>query len=134
MSLLQLSYKGNINDLKIQLNLIITQYPKYYSYILNYFIANKLRYFQDGSYDYSKFSPDIRSNSILESYNKIVKTELGEKRTCNWVTFMQFINKELKRINEILAKNTNVNIVYFQKTTKFGLNKYNYDYTKEIQK
>ena len=45
--------------------------------------------------------------------------------------FMQFINKELNRINEILAKNTNVNIVYFQKTTKFGLNKYNYDYNKE---
>ena len=45
--------------------------------------------------------------------------------------FTQFINKELYRINEILAKNTNVNIVYFQKTTKFGQNKFNYDYTKE---
>ena len=131
LSLLPLTYKGNIDDLKNQLNIIITQYPKYYNYIVTYFIANKLRYFQDGSYDYSKFPPDIRSNSILERYNKIVKTELGEKRACNWVKFMHFINKELNRISENLAKNTNVNLVYFQKTTKFGQNKYNYDYNKE---
>ena len=44
---------------------------------------------------------------------------------------MQFINKELTRINEILGKNTNVNLIYFQKSTKFGKNKYNYDYNKE---
>ena len=44
---------------------------------------------------------------------------------------MHFINKELNRISENLAKNTNVNLVYFQKTTKFGQNKYNYDYNNE---
>ena len=107
------------------------QYPNYYNYITNYFISNKLRYFQDGTYDYSKFPPDIRSNSILERYNKLIKTELGEKRTCNWVSFMQFINKELNRINESLAKNSNINIIYSQKTTKFGKSKYNYEYNSE---
>ena len=55
------------------------QYPNYYNYIVNYYISNKLKYFQDGPYDYSKFPPDIRSNSILERYNKTIKTELGEK-------------------------------------------------------
>ena len=44
---------------------------------------------------------------------------------------MQFINKELNIINDILAKNTNVNLVYFQKTTKFGQSKYNYEFNKE---
>ena len=44
---------------------------------------------------------------------------------------MQFINKELSRINELLGKNSNVNLVYHQKLTKFGKNKYNYEYNKE---
>ena len=91
ISLLPLNYKGNIEYLKNQLNIILLQYPKYYNYIVNYFISNKLRYFQDGTYDYSKFPPDIRSNSILERYNKLVETELGEKRTFNWVGFVNFI-------------------------------------------
>ena len=130
ISLLPLNYKGNIEYLKNQLNIILLQYPKYYNYIVNYFISNKLRYFQDGTYDYSKFPPDIRSNSILERYNKLVKIELGEKRTCNWVIFMQFINKELSRINELLAKNSNINVIYKQKT-KFGVNKYNYQENNE---
>ena len=107
------------------------KYPKYYNYIVNYFISNKLRYFQDGTYDYSKFPHDIRLNSILERYNKLVKIELGEKRTCNWVIFMQFINKEFSRINELLAKNSNLNVIYMQKTTKFGKSKYNYHENKE---
>ena len=131
ISLLPLNYKGNMEYLKNQLNIILMQYPSYYNYIVNYFISNKLKYFQDGSYDYSKFPPDIRSNSILERYNKTIKTELGEKRECNWVVFMQFINKELNRINELLGKNSNVNLVYHQKLTKFGKNKYNYEYNKE---
>ncbi len=40
---------------------------------------------------------------------------------------MPFINKELNRINEILDKNKNVNILNFQKSTKFGKTKYNYE-------
>ena len=79
LSLLPLNYKGNIDYLKDQLNVMLLQYQNYYNYITNYFISNKLRYFQDGTYDYSKFPPDIRSNSILERYNKLIKTELGKK-------------------------------------------------------
>ena len=44
---------------------------------------------------------------------------------------MQFINKELSRINELLAKNSNLNVIYMQKTTKFGKSKYNYHENKE---
>ena len=37
--------------------------------------------------------------------------ELGEKRTCNWVVFLNFINRELERINNILSKNENINVL-----------------------
>ena len=43
--------------------------------------------------------------------------ELGEKRTCNWVIFLYFINKEIIRINEILSKNDNINVLFNSKTT-----------------
>ena len=108
------------------------QYPNYSNYIVNYFIEYKFKYFQDGSYDYTKFPPDIRSNSILERYNKIVKNELGEKRTCNWVIFLNFINKEIERIKEKLSKNENINVHYSEKNTKFGKLKYNYTNKKEL--
>ena len=78
--------------------------------ITQYFLDVKIKYFQDGSYNYNKFPKDIRSNSILERYNKIVKTALGVKRTCNWVVFLNFINNELIRINNLLAKNENKNV------------------------
>ena len=38
---------------------------------------------------------------------------------------MLFINKELSRINESLAKNSIINTHYFQKTKKFVKSKYN---------
>ena len=132
LTLLPINYKGNIENLKKFLNVLLMQYPHYSNYIINYFIEYKLKYFQDGSYDYSKFPPDIRSNSILERYNKIVKNQLGEKRTCNWVVFMNFIFKELERISEKLGKNENINVLYSEKNTKFGKLKYNFTNINEI--
>ena len=73
--------------------------------IENYFLEGKLKYFIDSSYNYNKFPMDIRSNSRFERYNKITKNELGVKRTCNWVIFLNFISKELERINEKLSRN-----------------------------
>ena len=92
--------------------------------IKGYFIETKFHYFKDNSFNYNKFSKDIRSNSILERYTKTIKKELGEKCACNCVVFTDFINNELSRINEILTKNENVNILYNIKMTKFGKNKY----------
>ena len=45
-------------------------------------------------------SRKILDHSILERYNKIVKSSLGVKRNCNWVVFLNFINNELIRIND----------------------------------
>ena len=50
-------------------------------------------------------SLNILAHSTPERYNKIVKSSLGVKRNCNWVVFLNFINKELIRINDKLAKN-----------------------------
>jgi hypothetical protein len=127
LSILPLQYKGDLNRLKNQLNIILLQFPEYYKNLTKYFIDCKLKYFKDGSYDYTKFPPDIRSYSILERYNKIIKNELGIKRVCNWVIFMIFINKEIFRINDLLGKNENINVIYSQKNTKFGKQKYKYN-------
>ena len=91
------------------------QYPKYYNLIFNYFLEKKIKYFIDSSYNYNKFPKDIRSNSILERYNKTIKNKLGEKRLCNWVIFLNFINDELDRIDNILGKNEYINVLYEQK-------------------
>ena len=88
------------------------------------FLDRKLQYFEDGSYDYNSFPKDIRSNSVLERYNRTIKSYLGEKRTCNWVVFLNFINNEIIRINELLGKNENINILFAKKTTKFGKDKF----------
>ena len=124
LAMLPLEYNGDINYLKNKLNIIISQYPKYYKMIENYFLDVKLKYFIDGSYNYNLFPPDIRSNRILEKYNKIIKTELGSKRNCNWVIFLNFINRELDRINEKLSKNENINVLYKSKQTKFWIKKF----------
>ena len=132
LSLLPLEYKGNIDYLLKKIEILSKQYPLYYNLIKPYIIDTKLKYFKDGSFNYNKFPKDIRSNSILERYNKTIKTELGEKRACNWVIFLNFINKEIIRINEILSKNENINVLFNSKTTKFGKEKYNNKINNEI--
>ena len=120
LSILSLTYKGDIHYVRDQIKLIISQYPECYKNLCLYFLDSKLQYFEDGSYDYNSFPKDIRSNSVLERYNRTIKSYLGEKRTCNWVVFLNFINNEIIRINELLGKNENINILFAEKTTKFG--------------
>ena len=124
LTLLPLQYKGNINYVKEKINILILQYPKYYNLLTNYFLTTKMKYFIDGSYNYDLFPKDIRSNSVLERYNKTIKDRLGEKRQCNWVVFLNFIKDEIVRITNLLGKNENINILNSMKKTKFGLEKY----------
>ena len=88
------------------------------------FLDNKSKHFEDESYNYNKYPKDIRANSVLERYNRVIKNELGEKRTCNLVKFLNFINNEINRINEISGKNENINILYAEKGTKFHKEKF----------
>ena len=69
--------------MKNKVQAISLKYPKYFNSINQYFLDVRLNYFEDESYNYNAFPMDIRSNSILERYNKNVKTEFGEKCTCN---------------------------------------------------
>ena len=103
---------------------MILQYSKYYNLLTNYFLTTKMKYFIDGSYNHALFPKDIRSNSILERYNKTIKDRLGEKRQCNWVVFLNFINEEIIRITNLFGKKENINILNSMKKTKFGLEKY----------
>ena len=130
LACLPIEYNGDLEYLMNKINILSLQYPMYYNIIKGYFIETKLNYFKDESFNYNKFPKDIRSNSILERYNKTIKAELGEKRTCNWVIFLNFINKEINRINELLNKNENLNVLYNSKNTKFGKEKYIHNFEK----
>ena len=123
LSLLPIEYNGNINDLLFKLDILAKQYPNYYNMINCYFKETKIKYFQDDSFNYNKFPKDIRANSILERYNKIIKRDLGEKRTCNWVIFLNFINSEIIRINKELNVNQNINVLYNAKTIQMWIRK-----------
>ena len=94
LSLLPIEYNDNINDFILKLDILAKQYLNYYNMKYCYFKETKIKYFQDDSFKYNKFQKFIRPNSILERYNKIVKRDLGEKRTCNWVIFLNLINSE----------------------------------------
>ncbi len=135
LAILPLEYDGDMEFLMNKLNVLEKQYPLYNNFIKGYFTEIKLKYFMNESFNYNKFPKDIRSNSILERYNKTIKEELGQKRTCNWVVFINFINKEIIRINLQLSKNENINVLYKSKYTKFGKEKYsaklNYDKNNE---
>lgn len=48
---------------------------------------------------------------------------MREKKTFNLVKFLNFINKEIDRINKILGKNENINVLYEIKQKKFGRGK-----------
>ena len=54
-------------------------YSKYYNFIINYLKDTKIKFFQDNSYNYSMYPGDVKSNSVLENYNKTIKSYLGDK-------------------------------------------------------
>ena len=80
LSILPLTYKGDIEYLKNQINIILLQYPSYYNNLCSYFLDTKLKYFQVGGCDYNKFPKDIRSNSVLERYNRTIKKIFWRKK------------------------------------------------------
>ena len=124
LSFLPVEYNGDIKYLENKINILAKQYNNYNNFINGYFMQTKLKYFKDGSFNYNKFPKDVRANSILERYNRTIKNELGAKRSCNWVVFLNFINKEIIRMSDILSKNENINVLYESKNTKFGKEKF----------
>lgn len=80
--------------------------------------------------NYCKIPKDCRSNSFIENYNLYLKNKLGKKKTLTWIKFITFLKKESLRVRSKLTKNTDININYHVKRTKFGKDKYNnkFDY------
>jgi hypothetical protein len=80
LSILTIKYKGDMNYVKQKLENIITKYTKYQNFINNYFIKEKLKYFEDNSLNYDLVPEKFRTNNFLENYNLFIKTKLCEKR------------------------------------------------------
>lgn len=71
--------------------------------------------------NYSLYPKDVRSNSILGRYNRQIKDNISKKRYCNWLIFLNFINSEILRVDGILAKNENINILFSGKKQNLEL-------------
>ena len=106
---LPFKYKGNINLVHNICKELIKNYPLYENFINQYFLKNKLQYFEDKSLDYNSIPEDCRSNSYLENYNGYLKYKLGKFRIVNWINFIHFIKEESSRsIEKLLNKNSKI--------------------------
>ena len=63
---------------------------------------------------------NVPCNSYLENYNLYMKSKLGKKYNLNWFKFMRFF----KRTRDKLTINTNKNLEYYSKFTKFKKSKF----------
>ena len=103
-------YKGNINYIIENCEMLTKNYPLYGNFINNYFLKYHLVYFQDNSLNYNNIPKDCRSNSFLENYNGYIKQRLGKNRLINWVNFIDFIKSESSRSIQKLLTAANSNI------------------------
>ena len=118
---LPFAYKGNIQYVKTFCDNLSNEKKAYSNYINNYFLPNKLPYFEDNSLNYYNVPKDARTNNFLENYNGYIKNKLGKFRTVNWVNFLNFIKEESDRsIQKLLA-------------TNIKTEKYSYKPSKEIK-
>ena len=121
---LPLIYKGDMKKFDEFINILISENKQFKNFINNYFIKNKRKYFVNEDYNYSKDLYTVRSNSYIESYNKYVKNELGNKKIVNWVTFINFLKNESERTKKKLIEIANQNVKVSKNKSKFGINKY----------
>ena len=90
---LPLIYEGNIDTISEIIDDLKSKYPDHYRYLDSFYNEN-LKYFINGALYYSKYPKLVRSNSILENYNKRIKEYLGKKKEINYINFLSFIKKE----------------------------------------
>ena len=62
---LPFKYKGNLKYIYDKCNYLSIEYSNHYNFIYNYFLPNKLPFFEDNSLDYFKVPNDCRSNSFF---------------------------------------------------------------------
>ena len=69
-------YKEDAKIIFDALNKIKKDYPKYINFIDEYFISNKLEYFNDFSLDYNRIHNGCIINNYLENFNGYIKSQL----------------------------------------------------------
>ena len=109
IGIIPLIYKGNMNKFNDLINKIIDSHPDYEEFITDYFIKNKKIYFQDGTYNYNLLPFDCRTNNSLESYNKYLKINLGNKNSLCWMNFINFIKQDIEKNTEKIISSGNIN-------------------------
>lgn len=67
------------------------------------------------AYNYNLLPGDCRSNSSLESYNKYLKDNLGNKTNLCWLNFINFIKNEIERNQNKVINNCNINLKHSKK-------------------
>ena len=90
---LPLIYEGDIDIVTNIIDELKSHYPTHYSFLDSFYEEN-IKYFINNSLYYSKYPKLVRSNSILENYNKRIKEYLGKKKEVNFINFLSFIKKE----------------------------------------
>ena len=86
-------YEGDIDIVTNIIDELKSHYPTHYSFLDSFYEEN-IKYFINNSLYYSKYPKLVRSNSILENYNKRIKEYLGKKKEVNFINFLSFIKKE----------------------------------------
>ena len=96
LSVLPLIYDGKIDTVTNTIDELKSKYTDHFRYIDSFYNEN-MKYFINNSLYYSKYPKLVRSNSILENYNKQIKEYLGNKKIVNYLNFLSFIKKEVEK-------------------------------------
>ena len=124
---LPIYYKGDLEYIMKECKKLEKNYPIYKNFINNYFLKNKISYFEDNSLNYSLVPRDCRTNSFLENYNGFIKSKLGKYRIINWINFMNFIKNESCRSIDKLYSGTKEELKNMSLEEQIKLNK-NFNY------
>ena len=119
---LPLIYEGNIDIITTLIDNLKSKYPDHYSYLDSFYEEN-IKYFINGALFYSKFPKLVRSNSILENYNRRIKEYLGKKKEVNYMNFLSFIKIE----DEIFFKEFNLKSRNYEEILKYKKRNDNYN-------
>ena len=107
-------YKGNIDSITETIDDLKSKYPDHYRYLDSFYNEN-FKYFINEALYYSKYPKLVRSNSILENYNKRIKKYLGKKKEINYINFLAFIKKE----DEAFFKEFNIKSRNYEEILKY---------------